>query len=325
MRRVMYRTMRGLMRGLMRGVMRSRCVWLPWTLILLRTCDRRACPVGPEDKEGKSVKCNLRGSARAANQAEGDDTRHHLAHRNCLPGPALGFGGRPCGWPGGRLGRGPGGRPDCWPGGRPDLRLSQWLDGREASGPGRRTRGRLRKSREILQDVRGDLTHLSSRSFCSRQRRGGLGRRFLPNASGLLLGGGPCSDGVGGRLLRDLSCLTISVQQNAVRQPDSGLNSNGASCAGPLSRPERKYILGADTRTRWRLPVVGGSFCEHDLTSVTAGGRALMGMWRGAMRPSELCCPLLSSGSRRRRCRRRCRVSVMIVMQYRQLFPLSRG
>src|ERR1700748_814551 len=54
-----------------RVVMRARRVPLARPLILIRTGWRRACPVSPEDKEGRTVQDYLRSSGGDASQGQG--------------------------------------------------------------------------------------------------------------------------------------------------------------------------------------------------------------------------------------------------------------
>jgi hypothetical protein len=126
-----------------RLAMRSRRVWLARTLILIEAGDRRARPIGPEDKEREPVQSHLRGIGRSTDEDQCRESRRHLARGLSRPagfaaGRAFGLVGlglvagaglvaaswawRPVPWawrpaaPGGRLRRGPGGRARLSPG-----------------------------------------------------------------------------------------------------------------------------------------------------------------------------------------------------------------
>src|SRR5438067_13774503 len=64
-----------------RVVMRSRRVRLARALVFLGTGLRRACPVGPEDKEGRSVQDHLRSSGYDGSQGQAQQSRRPPAPR----------------------------------------------------------------------------------------------------------------------------------------------------------------------------------------------------------------------------------------------------
>lgn len=68
-----------------RVVMRTRRVRLARALVLLGAGLRRACPVGPEDEEGRSVQDELGSSGRDAGHGQGYQSGRHLARRAGLP------------------------------------------------------------------------------------------------------------------------------------------------------------------------------------------------------------------------------------------------